>query len=229
MTRRVLHHAWQSRSTRTLALMHEMGLEFELVVHSFRTRLYTEDYRRLSPAGRVPCLEDGDVVVFETGAITEYLVETYPESGLGRPPGHPERVEWLQWLHFAETIGQHLATLTQHHVVMREPWMRSPAVMKYETMRLGRTLQVVEEALADGRDYLLASGFSAIDTNVGYSVWGAKYFLRLDAYPRVAAYAERLMARPAFQRALPPEGAELLYERDFYELPEVVPPGEDAR
>lgn len=223
MTRR-LHHGWESRSTRTLALLEEMGLAYELVVHSFRERLYTEDYRKLSPAGRVPCLEDGDVVIFETGAITEYLVETYPDAGLGRPPGDPERIEWLQWLHFAETVGQHLATLTQHHVVMREDWMRSPTVMKYETMRLGRTLQVIEDALADGRDYLLRSGFSAVDTNLGYSVYGAKFFVPLDVFPHVKAYTERLFARPAFVKALPPPGAERLYTKDFYPLPEVVAP-----
>ena len=223
MTRR-LHHGWESRSTRTLALLEEMGLDYELVVHSFRQKLYTDDYRRLSPAGRVPCLEDGPVTIFETGAITEYLVETYPEAGLGRAPGSPERVEWLQWLHFAETVGQHLATLTQHHVVMREAWMRSPTIMKYETMRLARTLQVIEDALADGRAYLLRSGFSAVDTNLGYSVYGAKFFVPLDGFPRVKAYTERLFARPAFQKALPPEGAERLYTQPFYPLPEVVVP-----
>ncbi len=219
MTRR-LHHGWESRSTRSLALLYEMGLEFELVVHSFRKSLYNDDYRKLSPAGRVPCLEDGDVVVFETGAITEYLVETYPECGLGRLPGDPERVEWLQYLHFAETIGQHIATLTQHHVVLREDWMRSPTVMKYETMRLKRTLGVLEQGLSDGRDYLLASGFSAIDTNIGYSVYGAAHFVRLDEFPAVAAYWARLSERPAFRKALPPEGAERLYHKDFYELPD---------
>jgi len=219
--KRRLHHGWESRSTRTLALLYEMGLPFDLVVHSFREKLYTDAYRALSPAGRVPALEDGDVTIFETGAITEYLVTTYPDCRLGRPVGDPEHWEWVQWLHFAETIGQHLATLTQHHVVLREDWMRSPTVMKYETLRLGRTLGVLEEALGDGRDYMLASGFSAIDANIGYSVYGAKHFVRFDDFPRLAAYADRLFARSAFQNALPPEGAERLYLKDFYELPHV--------
>ena len=173
----------------------------------------------------MPALEDGEVVLFETGAITEYLVETYPESGLGRPPGHPERWEWLQWLHFAETIAQHMATLVQHHVVMREAWMRSPTVMRYETLRLGRCLGVLEAAL-EGREYLLASGFSAVDTNVGYTVFGAGHFVRLEDWPNVNGYAKRLMARPSFQRAMPPEGAERLFLKAFYPLPEegVAPP-----
>lgn len=212
-----LHHGWESRSTRSLMLLYEMGLEFELVVHSFRKPLYNDDYRKLSPAGRVPSLEDGDLAIFETGAITEYLVETYPESNLGRPVGDPEHWQWVQWLHFAETIGQHLATLTQHYVVLREDWMRSPTVIKYETMRLGRVLGVVEEALA-GREFLLKSGFSAIDTNIGYSVYGASKFVRMDAFPRVNAYLNRLQTRKAFQQAMPPEGAERLYQQEFYEL-----------
>ncbi len=220
MVKRRLHHGWESRSTRSLALLYEMGLEFELVIHSFRSSLYNEEYRQLSPAGRVPSLEDGDQVIFETGAITEYLVETYPETGLGRLPGHPERWQWLQWLHFAETIGQHLANLTQHHVVLRDPVMRSPTVMKYETIRLRRTLKVLEEAL-DGQDYMLASGFSAIDTNIGYSIYGAAHFVRLDEFANLAAYKARLFERPAFQRALPPTGAERLYHQEFYELPDV--------
>jgi glutathione S-transferase len=219
--KRRLHHAWESRSTRTLSLLYEMELPFELVVHSFRRSLYNEDYRKLSPAGRVPALEDGDVTVFETGAITEYLVETYPESGLGRFKGDPERVEWLQYLHFAETIGQHLATLTQHHVVLREAHMRSLAVMKYETMRLARVLGVLEDGLKDGRDYLLASGFSAVDTNIGYSAIGAARYVRLDAFPLVLAYTDRLKVRPAFQKTLTPEGSEKLYHQDFYALPDV--------
>ncbi len=220
MTKLRLHHGWESRSTRSLALLYEMGLEFELVIHSFRAPLYNPDYREVSPAGRVPALEDGDLAIFETGAITEYLVTTYPESGLGRPVGDPEHWQWVQWLHFAETIGQHLATLTQHHVVLREDWMRSPTVIKYETMRLGRTLQVVEDAL-HGQDFLLASGFSAVDTNIGYSIYGAAHFVRLDPYPNVAAYLDRLSARPTFQKALPPPRAERLYHQAFYEVPDV--------
>ncbi|RMD50284.1 MAG: glutathione S-transferase family protein [Alphaproteobacteria bacterium] len=222
--RRRLHHAWESRSMRTLVLLYELELDFELVVHSFRRSLYRDDsYRRLSPAGRVPCLEDGEVVLFETGAIAEYLTETYPEKGLGRLPGDPERWEYLQWLHFAETIAQHIASLTQQHVVLREPWMRSPAVIKYETMRLARCLGVLEERL-EGREFLLASGFSAADCQTGYSVEAARRFVRLDQFPRLAAYRERLLARPSFRRAQPPPDAERLYTREFYEAPPVVPP-----
>jgi len=105
-------------------------------------------------------------------------------------------------------------------VVLREAHMRSPTVMKYETMRLGRVLGVLEHGLRDGRDYLLASGFSAVDTNIGYSAIGAARYVQLAAFPKVLAYTQRLQARPSFQKTLTPEGGEKLYHQDFYPLPD---------
>ncbi len=213
-----LHHAWQSRSGRSLWLLHEIGLEFELVVHSFDKSLYHPDYLRLNPAGRVPALEDGDLVLFETGAICEYLCETYAPD-LWRGPGHGERVDWLQWLHFSETVAQHLASLTQQHIVLREDWMRSPTLMKLERMRLERTLGAVEAQLA-GQEYILPSGFCGVDTSMGYGVNAAELFTDVSAFPNLSAYLKRLRARPAFAKTLIPAGARPIYAKPFYATPD---------
>ncbi|TCP58652.1 glutathione S-transferase [Rhodovulum bhavnagarense] len=215
-----LHHCPQARSFRTLWLLHEMGLEFELVHRSFFDKsLRSPEYLALSPAGRVPALEIDGRVLFESGAITEYLVETRPDCGLGRFPGDAERADWLEWLHFAETIGQHIAVLTQQHIVLREDWMRSPTVMRLEAKRLEKALEVVDRAL-EGRDWLLPSGFSAVDTNLGYGVMIARRFVPADLLPGVDAYYRRLAERPAFQRALAEDGRAEIYTRDFYEAPD---------
>ncbi|PWE33949.1 glutathione S-transferase [Maritimibacter sp. 55A14] len=215
-----LHHVAQARSFRTLWLMHEMGLEVEVVHHSFFDRsLRDPDYLALSPAGRVPALEIDGRVLFESGAITEYLCETRPEAGLGRLPPDAERLEWLEWLHFAETIGQHIANLTQQHIVLREDQMRSPTVMRLEAKRLEKVLEVVERVVAR-HDWLLPSGFSAVDTNVGYGVEIARRFVPLDWLPNVKAYHARLARRPAFRAALAEDGESQIYTRDFYEAPD---------
>jgi hypothetical protein len=122
-----LHHVAQARSFRILWLMEEMGLEFEVVRRSFFDKsLRSPEYLAISPAGRVPALEIDGRVIYESGAITEYLCAT--RGALGRAQGDAEWVDWLEWLHFAETIGQHLANLTQQHIALREDWMRSPTV-----------------------------------------------------------------------------------------------------
>ncbi|MCI2398015.1 glutathione S-transferase [Aliiroseovarius subalbicans] len=216
-----LHHAPQARSFRTLWLLEEMGLDFDVEVKDFFSKtMRSAEYLALSPAGRVPALEIDGRVLFESGAITEYLVETRPEIGLGRLPAHAERPEFLEWLHFAETIGQHLAALTQQHIVLREDWMRSPTVMRLEAKRLEKVLEVVERVVSQ-RDYLLESGFSAVDTNIGYSVMIARHFVPVGLLPGVDAYFDRLAARPAFQRALARDGGAVIYPQDFYEAPDV--------
>jgi len=216
-----LHHCAQARSFRTLWLLHELGLDFEIAHHGFFDKsLRAAAYLALSPAGRVPALEIDGRVLFESGAITEYLVEMRPETGLGRLPGDPERADWLEWLHFSETIGQHLANLTQHHVVLREAWMRSATVMRLETKRLEKVLGAVERVVSQ-HDFLLASGFSAVDTNIGYSVDVARRFVPMQALPAVQAYLTRLRARPAFQAALADDGEPGIYGKAFYEMPDV--------
>ena len=211
-----LHHCHEARSMRSLWLLHEMGLAFDLKIHVFGKELRDPSYLAIHPLGRVPCLVDDGLVLYETGAITQYLCEKYPEKGLGRDIGDRERAEWLQWLHYAETVAVHGATLTQQHIVIYEDKDRSPLLMKLERRRLEKTLEVLDGILED-RDYLLKSGFSAIDTNIGYSVHIARYFTPLSAFSNLAAYYERLTSRPAFQKSLPPKPT--IYLKSFYEVP----------
>ena len=216
----VLHHVAQARSFRTLWLMQEMGLEFEVRAWDFFDKsMRGPEFKALSPAARVPALQVDGRVLFESGAITEYLVETRPEFGLGREVGDGERADWLQWLHFAETIGQHLANLTQHHIALRDPAMRSATVMRLEAKRLEKVLEVVDRVVA-GQDYLLASGFSAVDVNVGYGVMIARHFIPADLMPDLARYYQRLVARPAFALAKARDGDTMIYKQAFYAPPE---------
>lgn len=214
-----LHHCAQTRSMRALWLMHELGLDFELVLHPFDKSLRRPEYLALNPAGRVPALEIDGRVIWETGAIAEYLCERFPEAGLGRAPGDAERVDWLIWLHFAETVSQHAAALTQQHLVLYEDRMRSPMVMRLEAKRLEKCYAAIEGRLA-GRAHLLDGGFSATDVGVGQAVYMARHFARIEPFPALAEWYARMSGRPAFRRALPGPGEPLLYAQAFYPVPE---------
>lgn len=199
--------------------MHEIGRPFDLVVHGFDKSLRAPDYLGLHPLGRVPCLLDGPVRLFESGAICEYLCEQYDPGLLWRWPGHEERPDWLNWLHFAETMASHCAALTQQHIVIRDDADRSSLVMWLEAKRLAKALGVLEAAL-EGRDHLLAGGFSAVDTGVGYSVDVARRFVDLADFPRVAGYHQRLSGRRAFRASLPEADAPRIYQHTFYPPPD---------
>ena len=212
-----LHHVAQSRSMRTLWLLHELGVPFEVRTWPFDKALRGAEFLALNPAGRVPALEMDGRSYWETGAITEILCERFAQAGLGRAPDHAERADWLIYLHFSETISQHTAALTQQHIALYDDAMRSPVIMKLEAKRLAKCLGVIEARVA-GRDYLLEGGFSAADVSVGQAVYMAGHFVRLDGFPALSAWYARITARPGFVAATPITGEEeQLYTRDYYE------------
>ncbi len=218
-----LHHVPQTRSMRVLWLLGELDLPFQVVTHAFDKSLRQPQYLSLSPAGRVPALEIEGERMFESGAILEYLCDKYPDRGLGRAPGDMDRMAWLVWLHFAETVSQHVAILTQQHIVLREDHMRSPTVMRLEAARLRKCYGAIEARLStpvENRDYLLTGGFSACDIAVGQAVYMGLHFATLDDFPETRKWYERLSARAAFRAALPDGTAALIYARDFYPAPE---------
>jgi glutathione S-transferase len=215
-----LHHCHQTRSMRVLWLLAELGAEFDLRVHPFDRSLRAPEFLSRSPAGRVPALEIAGEVMFESGAILQVLCHRYPEAGLGREPDDLDWPDWLSWLHFAETISQHTAALTQQHIVLYEDRMRSPIVMRLEAARIGKCFDAIEARLStpvENRENLLTSGFSAADIAVGQAVYMARHFVRLDPWVELDRWYKRITARPGFLAALPGEGDELLYDREFYE------------
>ncbi len=211
-----LHHCHQSRSMRVLWLLNELGVDFETVVISFDKTLRSSEYLSLNPAGRVPALEINGEKLWESGAIMQVLCEQFPGSGLGREPGDSERSEWLIWLHFAETISQHSAALTQQHIALYDDAMRSPIVMQIEAKRIGICYGAIEQRLED-RDFLLDGGFSAADIAVGQAVYMAQHFTRMESHKNLPDWYQRLCKRPAFKASLPPKGAALLWTHEFYE------------
>jgi glutathione S-transferase len=222
----VLHHCHETRSMRILWLLNELDVEYSLRIRPFDRSLRDPEYLSVSPAGRVPALILDGETVWESGAITEVLCERFPERGLGRPPGDIDRPDFLTWLHFAETISHHAASLTQQHLFLREDSMRSPTVMRLEAARIKKCYAAIEGRLStpvENRDYLLTSGFSAADISVGQAVYMARHFATFDEFPEVMRWYGEITDREAFRRALPPAGAERLYDRDFYPAWEETP------
>ncbi|WP_298429419.1 glutathione S-transferase family protein [uncultured Jannaschia sp.] len=222
MTGILLHHVPQSRSQRVLWLLHELDVPFEVRTWPFDKTLRSDEFLALNPAGRVPALEMDGRSYWETGAIVELLCERFPEAGMGRAPDHPERADWLIWVHFSETISQHAAALTQAHVALREDWMRSPVAMKLEAARVGKCFDAIEARLAG--DWLLPSGFSAADICVAQAAAMGRRFHAVGDRPRMAGWLDRCLARPGW--AASDQGG-ALYDRAFYDAPPVIAP-EDA-
>ncbi|AUC55091.1 glutathione S-transferase [Sagittula sp. P11] len=217
-----LHHVQYGRSFRVLWLLEEIGVErfggLEIVEHRIGTREMAESgLARVSPAVRIPAIEMDGLEMSESGAIVEYLVETFA-PGLGRAPGDADRAAYLQWIHFAETQASLIENLNLQMVFLRPPAKPSPVVVKLTVARLRQTLRGMEARLSG--DWLLEGGFSAADIMMGFNLFAAPYYVKLDEFPKLMAYKARMEAREAYQRAVAREGEQRFYTQDFYPVPE---------
>lgn len=194
-----LVHVPFSRSLRVRWLLEELELPYRLETRGFR-ELKRPEHLALHPLGKVPALVDGDVVLFESGAILQHLLERYGEGRLEPKPGTRERSLYWQWFHYAEaSVTPPLGLIVRHTVLLPEA-ERIPAVADQARAQAAQMLAPVERAL-DGRSWLLPE-LSAADVMMGYSVKLASLLGLLGSSPNLTAYLARCEERPAYRRAV---------------------------
>ena len=195
-----LHHLQYSRSTRIIWLMEELGLPYELVSYERDPATFRapDSLKSLNPLGKAPTVEDGDLVIAESGAIIEYVVETYGNGRLAPAKGERERSKYLEWLHFAEGSAMFPILVV---LLGKMTGDTSGGVQDFVRPELEKTLNYLASALSSN-DYLLASGFSAADIQMSYVIEAARMGGMLDGQPGLTAYLERLEQRPAYRRAI---------------------------
>ncbi|MCH9673559.1 MAG: glutathione S-transferase family protein [Gammaproteobacteria bacterium] len=196
-----IYYAPNSRAVRAVWLFEELGLPYELVTFKLGDKtMRSPDYLKVHPMGRVPALEDGDVTIFESGEIVHYVLAKYGNGRLAPNPDDGAFADYLQWLHYAEgMIMPPVNTIVVETLFLSED-KRNPVNIERATKLLGRMLTAVNEGL-EGRDYL-AGDFSGADIMTGHAcVVSTKLGADVSDKPNVAAYVERLMARPALQKA----------------------------
>ena len=198
-----LYHAPMTRSLRIVWLLEELGVPYEVEKVTFVPPM-NGPFAQKTPFGKLPVLEDGELVMFESGAILEYVLERYGKGRLAPPVGSPLRGTFLQWVHFAEaTAFPPLGEIAWNTVFGPEDQRSEVAADNARKRALG-SIDVLEKSLA-GKDYLLGAEFSAADIMMGYTLLAAKYFGVLNHdFPRVSAYQVRISERPAFQKAMAP-------------------------
>lgn len=195
-----LWHCGGARSLRPLWTLEELGLPYELEVLPFPPRLFEKDFLKLNALGTVPYFTDGDTSMTESVAICQYLVDRYPNEGLGLTPEHPEYGDYLNWLHQADATLTFPQTIYLRYTAF-EPAPEKLAVAEdYAKWFLARLRRL--DAFLEEREYLVAGRFTIADIAIGYALYLGRVLRLDDRYqPQTAAYLDRLLERPAFQRA----------------------------
>lgn len=197
-----LYYAQNTRAVRIAWLLEELGLPYEIEKFQLGSpEMRSPDYRKVHPMGRVPALEDGDITLFESGAIVEWVLAVHGNGRLQPPVGTKEFAQYLQWFHYCEGMIMPPINTIVVETILLPPERRSEANAKRAIKLLSQMLAAVETHM-EGRDYL-AGDFTAADIMTGHSVTVSREMLKLDfsALPNLDAYADRLLARPALQKA----------------------------
>jgi glutathione S-transferase len=209
-----VHHLENSRSQRVLWLLEELGVPYEVKLYKRdpKTSYAPPELAKVHPLGKSPVITDGDLTIAETGAIVEYLVDTYGAQ-LRPKPGTADARRHTYWLHFAE--GSAMPPLLMKLVFDRvksapmpffvRPIARAIADKVLEGFvmpNIGRQLAFMEAELKS-RAWFAGKDFSAADVMMSFPLEAAAQRGGLDArYPKLKDWLERIHARPAYRRAL---------------------------
>ncbi len=217
----IVHHLETSRSQRVLWLLEELGLPYEIKLYKRdpKTRLAPPELKQVHPLGKSPVISDGDLVLAESGAILEYLAETYAAKATGEAahlltaPGTPEHRQLRFWMHYAE--GSLMNWLVMKLVFMSIPRQPMPFLVRPIARKLCATVQakLIDPNLKSAMDFIedhLAKNtwfagerITLADFQMSFAV--AALLSRADAAgqcPHIAAWLKRIEARPAYQRGI---------------------------
>jgi glutathione S-transferase len=196
----IVHHLENSRSHRVLWLLEELGRAYEVrrYERNKATMLAPRELRRVHPLGKSPVIEDDRMVVAETGAIVEYLLEG---SGgrFGPPADRAGALRYRHFLHYAE--GSLMPLLFTKLVLGRVPLFGKLAQRKFQPM-IDVHLDYLETELAQ-RPWFAGQEISAADIMMSFPLEAAasRAGARLGR-PKIAAWLDTIHARPAYQAAL---------------------------
>ena len=194
-----IYHVPGTRSMRPLWLCYELGVTVEVVKIDYAaTYRDSPEWRAISPAGKVPILEDGELRIFESGAMVEYILDKERDGTLRPAMDSPHRPIYNQWCWYSEATLSRPMGLYQ----LTRATAGGDDIAQSTRDKVNTCMQVVEDELAD-KKFLLGDEFSAADIMMGYTLYMLNNIkLLAPDFERSIEYMQQLTERPAFQKTL---------------------------
>jgi glutathione S-transferase len=198
-----VHHLNNSRSQKTLWLLEELELPYEIVPYQrdAATMVGPPALKALHPMGKSPVLEEDGRLLFESGAICDYILTRYGEGRLQPDPQGPDYLRYVELLYFAVAAGMNPIMMKMHSRARG-----NAGGDEYANAELARALGYIESKLEPGL-WLLGDLFTAADVQLSFVAELANYLEPITDYPRVCDWLSRLTAREGFQRSIARGGA----------------------
>tara|TARA_X000000368_G_C23045948_1_gene719117 strand:- start:763 stop:1404 length:642 start_codon:yes stop_codon:yes gene_type:complete len=191
-----------TRAGRIAWVLEELNMEYELEILPFtKEGLKSPEHRARHALGRVPVIEDGDISIFESGAIIQYILDRYDNKGLKPEIDSNEYPYYLQWFHYCEGMVMPPMNQIVVQTVLLPEDRRDEKVLNQATNLLSKALTPVNKFL-ENRDYLIGD-FSAADCMLGHSCFMANRFGTVsNDMQNIKRYISNIESRPAFQKAI---------------------------
>lgn len=195
-----VHHLNDSRSQRILWLLEELGVDYDIVSYArdATTRLAPPELKKIHPLGKSPVITDDDMVIHESGAITDHLIRKYGEGRLAPDVGSPDYIKYVEWLHYAE--GSAMLPLLLRLYTSRLCEAAAPLMPRIDSETENHFSFVDGEM--KGRDFFVGNKLTGADIMMSFPLEAARARGILKAYPALSAFVDRMQARPAYLRAL---------------------------
>ena len=158
------------RAGRIIWLLEELSLPYEVNKMAFHpSDLKSDEHRKRHPLGRIPVLDDGDIRIYESGAIIEYIIERHKNGGLKPSIEDPNYPEFLQWFHYCEGMVMPPINTIVVQTILLPKDRRDDTALNQAQRLLTKSLAPVNEAL-DNKEYLIGD-FSAADIMLGHACY----------------------------------------------------------
>jgi glutathione S-transferase len=204
-----LHYFPGNASMTPHMLLEELGVPYERVLVDRTANAHrSPEYLKLNPNGKIPVLVDGDLVLYETGAIVLHLVDTHPQAGLAPALGTAERAQFYKWLLWLANTLQAEMPLYFYSDRWADDAAGAAQVKKHAEAHIAGMIDQLEGELARlGGPWFAGDRFSALDPYVFMLCrWTRGMQRPARTLPHLAAYLQRMLARPAVQRVFANEG-----------------------
>jgi glutathione S-transferase len=204
-----VHHLNNSRSQRILWLLEELGTPYEIVKYQRMEPipLAPPELREVHPLGKSPVITDGGKTIAESGAIVEYLIDTYGNGRMKPKAGTDDYWRYVELMHYAEGSAMVPLLLALYAGLLGD----GAALLRPRIdSEIANNLSYMEAGL-DGRQFFVGNDLTGADIQLLFVLEAAGS--RLEPYHRLVAYRDRMHARPAYKRGIDKGGPYQLLSR----------------
>ncbi|WP_336943551.1 glutathione S-transferase family protein [Acinetobacter modestus] len=185
----------QSRGMVVDWLLIELGVACERIEVAYQTEMKAPEYLKINPFGKVPVLVDGDIVIYELGAVCAYLTDKFADKGLAPALNDPKRGLYYRWLMFISGPWEAASTNKMLGVDIKSDQKMFVGYGDYQ-----EAYHAFIQGLNEADPYLCGQEFTTADVMVAAMLFWQLKIGQIQTHPVIEQYLENVKQRESYQK-----------------------------